>query len=92
MKRYRLLKCEPSVYTIDDPKRDTRTSWEGVRNCVLFYASNADPSAVTGLATLLRAGCPAGGGQAKLLFVPFSTVNGASGTTGSPRPARCPSP
>jgi predicted RNA-binding protein with PUA-like domain len=73
MKRYWLMKCEPSAYTIDDLKRDRRTSWEGVRNYqarnfmrddmqvgdgVLFYASNADPSGVTGLARIVRAGYP----------------------------------
>ena len=67
------MKCEPSAYTIDDLKQDRRTSWEGVRNYqarnfmrdemkvgdpVLFYASNADPSGVTGLATIVRAGYP----------------------------------
>ncbi len=73
MTRYWLMKCEPEAYTIDDLKRDGRTSWEGVRNYqarnfmrddmqvgdgVLFYASNADPSGVTGLATIARAGYP----------------------------------
>jgi predicted RNA-binding protein with PUA-like domain len=67
------MKCEPSAYTIDDLARDGRTSWEGVRNYqarnlmrdqmqvgdpVLFYASNADPSGVTGIATIARAGYP----------------------------------
>lgn len=67
------MKCEPSAYTIDDLARDGRTSWEGVRNYqarnfmrddmrtgdgVLFYASNADPSGVTGLAEIVRAGYP----------------------------------
>ena len=67
------MKCEPAAYTIDDLARDGRTSWEGVRNYqarnfmrdemqdgdgVLFYASNADPSGVTGLATIARAGYP----------------------------------
>jgi predicted RNA-binding protein with PUA-like domain len=71
--RYWLMKCEPDAYTIDDLRRDGRTSWEGVRNYqarnfmrdgmqvgdgVLFYASNADPSGVTGLATVVRAGYP----------------------------------
>jgi predicted RNA-binding protein with PUA-like domain len=70
---YWLMKCEPDVYAIDDLERDGRTSWEGVRNYqarnlmrddmqvgdgVLFYASNADPSGVTGLATIVRAGYP----------------------------------
>ena len=72
-RRYWLMKCEPSAYTIDDLARDGRTSWEGVRNYqarnymrddmqegdgVLFYASNADPSGVTGLAAIARAGYP----------------------------------
>ena len=72
-RRYWLMKCEPAAYTIDDLARDGRTSWEGVRNyqarnfmrddmqegdAVLFYASNADPSGVTGLATIARAGYP----------------------------------
>lgn len=71
--RYWLMKCEPDAYTIDDLARDTRTGWEGVRNYqarnlmrdlmqegdpVLFYASNADPSGVTGLARIARAGYP----------------------------------
>jgi len=70
-KRYWLMKCEPSAYTIDDLKRDRKTSWEGVRNYqarnfmrdrmqvgdeVLFYASNAEPSGVTGFARIARAG------------------------------------
>jgi predicted RNA-binding protein with PUA-like domain len=72
-KRYWLMKCEPSAYTIDDLARDGTTSWEGVRNYqarnfmrdqmqlgdgVLFYASSADPSGVTGLAEIARAGYP----------------------------------
>lgn len=72
-KRYWLMKCEPSAYTIDDLARDGQTSWEGVRNYqarnfmrddmrvgdgVLFYASNADPSGVTGTAHIVRAGYP----------------------------------
>ena len=36
-KRYRLMKCEPAAYTIDDLARDGDTSWEGVRN---FQARN----------------------------------------------------
>jgi len=72
-RRYWLMKCEPASYTVDDLARDTRTGWEGVRNYqarnlmrdqmqegdpVLFYASNADPSGVTGLARIARAGYP----------------------------------
>jgi predicted RNA-binding protein with PUA-like domain len=67
------MKCEPDAYTIEDLEREGSTSWEGVRNYqarnfmrdemrkgdgVLFYASNADPSGVTGLATVVRAGYP----------------------------------
>jgi predicted RNA-binding protein with PUA-like domain len=67
--KYWLMKCEPSAYTIDDLERDGSTSWEGVRNFqarnfmrdemkkgdrVLFYASNADPSGVTGIAEIVR--------------------------------------
>jgi len=73
MTRYWLMKCEPDAYTIDDLERDGRTGWEGVRNYqarnfmrddmqvgdgVLFYASNAGPSGVTGLAEVVRAGYP----------------------------------
>src|SRR5687768_17999713 len=67
------MKCEPAAYTIADLERDGRSGWEGVRNFqarnfmrddmqegdgVLFYASNADPSGVTGLATIARAAYP----------------------------------
>jgi len=67
------MKCEPGAYTIDDLSRDGRTSWEGVRNyqarnfmrdqmregdAVLFYASNAAPSGVTGLARIAKAAYP----------------------------------
>jgi predicted RNA-binding protein with PUA-like domain len=72
-KRYWLMKCEPAAYTIADLERDGQTGWEGVRNYqarnfirddmregdeVLFYASNADPSGVTGLARIAKAGYP----------------------------------
>ena len=72
-KKYWLMKCEPDAYSIDDLERDGKTSWEGVRNFqarnlmrdemkigdgVLFYASNADPSGVTGLAEIVRDGYP----------------------------------
>jgi len=71
--KYWLMKCEPSAYAIDDLERDGTTSWEGVRNYqarnfmrdemkagdkVLFYASNADPSGVSGLAAISRAAYP----------------------------------
>lgn len=72
-KRYWLMKCEPDAYSIDDLQRDRKTGWEGVRNyqarnylrdqmqvgdAVLFYASNATPSGVTGLAEIVKAGYP----------------------------------
>jgi predicted RNA-binding protein with PUA-like domain len=72
-KRYWLMKCEPEAYSIADLARDGVTTWEGVRNYqarnflrddakvgdgVLFYASNADPSGVAGLAEVAREGYP----------------------------------
>jgi predicted RNA-binding protein with PUA-like domain len=71
--KYWLMKCEPSAYTIEKLARDGATSWEGVRNYqarnfmrdemkkgdrVLFYASNADPSGVTGVAEIAREAYP----------------------------------
>jgi len=72
-KCYWLMKCEPSAYTIENLERDGHTTWEGVRNYqarnfirdeirvgddVLFYASNADPSGVTGIAKVSKPGYP----------------------------------
>lgn len=72
-KRYWLMKCEPEVYSIDDLERDGSTTWEGVRNYqarnsmrddmkigdgVLFYASNAEPSGVAGVAQISREAYP----------------------------------
>lgn len=72
-RRYWLMKCEPTAYTIANLKRDGTTYWEGVRNFqarnfmrdqmqigdpVLFYASNAEPSGVTGLARIEKSGYP----------------------------------
>jgi predicted RNA-binding protein with PUA-like domain len=63
--KYWLMKSEPSAYSIDDLQRDGTTTWNGVRNYqarnsmrddmrvgdkVLFYASNANPPGVTGIA------------------------------------------
>jgi predicted RNA-binding protein with PUA-like domain len=71
--KYWLMKVEPAAYTIDQLARDKKTSWEGVRNYqarnfmrdemkkgdrVLFYASNADPSGVTGVAEIVREAYP----------------------------------
>lgn len=72
-RRYWLMKCEPEAYTIEDLERDGTTTWEGVRNFqarnsmrddmkvgdgVLFYASNAEPSGVAGVAEISRAAYP----------------------------------
>jgi predicted RNA-binding protein with PUA-like domain len=72
-RRYWLMKCEPDAYSIDDFARDGKTHWEGVRNYqvrnfmrddmklgdgVLFYASSAEPSGVTGLARVCREAYP----------------------------------
>ena len=71
--KYWLMKSEPSAYSIDDLARDGTTNWNGIRNDqarnsmrddmrvgdrVLFYASNADPSGVTGVAEVVREGYP----------------------------------
>jgi predicted RNA-binding protein with PUA-like domain len=71
--KYWLMKVEPETYSIDDLKRDGTTKWDGVRNYqarnfmrdgmrlgdkVLFYASNADPSGVTGLAEVSKEAVP----------------------------------
>ncbi len=68
-----LLKSEPESYSIDALKKDSKTLWTGVRNYlarnfmtdsmkpgdkVLFYHSNADPSAVVGTAEVVRVGLP----------------------------------
>ena len=67
------MKVEPGAYSIDDLKRDGTTKWDGVRNYqarnfmrdemrlgdkVLFYASSADPSGVTGLAEVSEEAVP----------------------------------
>ena len=65
MPSYWLAKSEPDVYSIDQLEKDKRTFWNGVRNhrarnimrdemkkgdLVFFYHSNADPSAIVGIA------------------------------------------
>jgi predicted RNA-binding protein with PUA-like domain len=67
MAKYWLMKSEPSAFSIDDLKAKGSTLWDGVRNyqarnfmmnemqvgdLVLFYHSNADPSAAVGLAVV----------------------------------------
>jgi predicted RNA-binding protein with PUA-like domain len=71
--KYWLMKSEPSAYSIDDLARDGSTRWDGVRNFqarnfmrdemkagdkVLFYASSAEPSGVTGLAEVSAEAAP----------------------------------
>ena len=63
MKKYWLMKSEPSVYSIYDLQKSKKDLWDGVRNYqarnfmmkemqvgdeALFYHSNARPPAVTG--------------------------------------------
>ena len=64
-----LLKSEPESYSIDAFARDGKTLWTGVRNYlarnfmmnsmkpgdqILFYHSNADPSAIVGTGEVVR--------------------------------------
>ena len=70
--KFWLMKSEPSAYSIDDLERDGTTNWDGVRNFqarnfiremrpgdrVLFYASSAEPSGVTGVAEVSREARP----------------------------------
>ena len=70
--KYWLMKSEPSAYSIDDLQRDGTTNWDGVRNYqarnflremragdkVLFYASSAEPSGVSGIAEVTREAVP----------------------------------
>ncbi len=68
-----LMKTEPTVFSMDDLKRDKKTYWDGVRNfqarnflrdtmkvgdLALYYYSNAEPSGVAGIAKVCRAGYP----------------------------------
>ncbi|MDO8550041.1 MAG: EVE domain-containing protein [Ignavibacteria bacterium] len=69
--KYWLMKSEPEVFSIDDLKKNKTTHWDGVRNYqarnfmknemkigdkVLFYHSNADPSAAVGVAEVIKEG------------------------------------
>jgi predicted RNA-binding protein with PUA-like domain len=71
--KYWLLKTEPSAYSFDDLLRDGTTLWSGVRNYqarnllrdeikrgdrALIYHSSADPTAVMGVAEVVREGHP----------------------------------
>lgn len=74
VRRYWLMKSEPSAFSIDDLARspEQTTSWDGVRNYqarnfmramavgdyVLFYHSSAEPPAVVGIAEVVRTAYP----------------------------------
>lgn len=65
---YWLMKSEPSVYGIDDLKRDHQSLWDGVRNYqarnfmrsmqvgdrVFFYHSNTTPPGIVGLMQVVQ--------------------------------------
>lgn len=67
-----LVKSEPDVFSIDDLKRDKRTTWEGVRNYqarnflrsmavgdqLLYYHSNCEVPGVVGIARVVRTAYP----------------------------------
>ena len=68
-----LVKTEPEVYSIDDLRRDGSTAWDRVRNHqaklslrdgmkpgdrVLVYHSNAEPTGVVGVATVVGEAIP----------------------------------
>lgn len=72
-RRYWLFKSEPTTYGFDRFERDGTTAWTGVRNYqarnllrdeirvgdgVLFYHSSAEPTAIVGVARVVRAGQP----------------------------------
>ena len=73
MSKYWLIKSEPSVYSIDNLKKDKKTLWDGVRNyqarnmmrddwsvgdTCLFYHSNDKPIGVAGIAKVTKLGIP----------------------------------
>ena len=73
MKKYWLMKTEPSVYSIEDLKREKEALWDGVRNyqarnfmmremkigdSVLFYHSLASPPGAAGLAEVSSKALP----------------------------------
>ncbi len=71
--RWWLMKSEPDVFSIDDLRRKKKTGWDGVRNyqarnfmrddmkegdLVLFYHSNAEPSGVAGVGSIVGPAIP----------------------------------
>jgi len=71
-KNYWLMKSEPTVYGIEDLRKDGTTCWDGVRNFkarnymkemqvgdgVFFYHSNANPKAIVGIARVSKEAYP----------------------------------
>lgn len=73
MKKYWLLKSEPTCYSIDDIAKDKKTAWTGIRNyqarnflrdemkpgdMALFYHSSTEPAGVYGVVKIVREGYP----------------------------------
>jgi predicted RNA-binding protein with PUA-like domain len=71
--KYWLMKSEPSVYGIDDLRKDARTSWGGVRNfqvrnmfrddfaqgdLAFFYHSSCEEPGIVGAMTVAGTGYP----------------------------------
>jgi predicted RNA-binding protein with PUA-like domain len=68
MKKFWLIKSEADCYSIDDLKKDKKTSWSGVRNYqarnfmkemslgdeALFYHSSAEPMGIVGVAKVVK--------------------------------------
>lgn len=95
VQRHWLFKSEPTVYGFDHLLRDGRTAWGGVRNYqarnllrdevrvgdgVLFYHSNAEPTAVIGTAEVVAAGYPD-----PTQFDPASDYHDPDSTLAAPR-------
>lgn len=73
MKKYWLLKSEPTCYSIDDFAVDKKTRWTGIRNYqarnfmrdlmqkgdeFFFYHSSADPKAIVGVGKITGVASP----------------------------------
>lgn len=72
MAKYWLIKSEPDCYSIDDLKKDKKTSWSGVRNyqarnfmremtvgdLALFWHSGGNPPAAAGVAKVVKEAHP----------------------------------
>jgi predicted RNA-binding protein with PUA-like domain len=71
--KYWLIKSEGDCYSIDDLKRDKKTSWDGIRNyqsrnymmkdmevgdLLFFYHSISDPTGIYGIAKVMRKAHP----------------------------------